>query len=186
MTALLTKANYRGITGFLRSLAGSSRRTALAVELGGSGRAANGGLKVEGVAGGVAVPVSGTVAVTGVATEATLAVISARGAHQTRSDAYTGAANGTAVVLTYPLSAFGLLVKGTGGTPTIWDIRLEGSLDGTNYQQIIAHTNADGDGVTKWSGTSFFPCLWFRSRSAGAITLGTASDVVARIIGVPL
>jgi len=130
-----------------------------------------------------AVTVSGSVTPTGALTETTFL---ARHAHSTRSDSYTGAANGTAIALTYPCAAFAILVKGTGGTPTIWDIRLEGSLDGTNYQQILAHTNATGDGVTLFSGATLSPCLWIRSRSAGAITLGTASAVAATILGIPI
>ena len=137
------------------------------------------------MAGGVAVPVSGTVAVTGVATETSVALIAARMAHSTRADSYTGAASGTTVTLTYPCRDFSIQCKGVGGIPTIWDIRLEGSLDGTNFQQILQHTNATGDGAVLFSGSARSPCLYFRSRSAGAITLGTASAVLATIVGVP-
>ena len=45
----------------------------------------------------------------------------------TRSDTYTGTANGvTVTVTTAPVDSFGIQVKGTDGSATTWDIRLEG------------------------------------------------------------
>lgn len=101
--------------------------------------------------------------------------------HQTRSDTYTATGNGTTVdVSTNPLKNFSIQVKSTGTTATAWDMRLEGSLDGTNFSQIIAHTNADTDGFVKFASNS--PILYFRSRCAG-ITLGLATNIVVTILG---
>jgi hypothetical protein len=105
----------------------------------------------------------------------------------TRSDTYTATANGTQVdVSTKPCSKFSLQIKGTGAAATAWNILLEGSLDGTNYTQILQHSSAnplgaDTDGATVW--TIAGPFLYFRSRSAATFTLGSATNVVATIVG---
>lgn len=101
----------------------------------------------------------------------------------TRSDSYTTAANGTTVdASAKPPKYFSVQVKGVGGAGTVWDIRLECSLNGTDFSQVIQHTNTDTDGFVK-SLTTPFPCLYFRSRASGAVTLGGASALVATIIG---
>lgn len=108
----------------------------------------------------------------------------------TRSDTYTTATNGTQVdVSTKPCSTFSLQVKGTGAAATAWNIILEGSLDGTNYTQILQHATsgntpplgAQGDGTTMWVQAG--PFLYFRTRSASTLTLGSATNVVATIVG---
>lgn len=104
----------------------------------------------------------------------------------TRSDTYAATGNGVTVnVSAAPLKQFAVSVKGTGGAATAWDVRLEGSLDGTNWTQIIQHTNTlDSDGSTKpqLAGIAT-PLLFFRSRCAG-LTLGvSATDVVVTILG---
>lgn len=102
----------------------------------------------------------------------------------TRSDTFTTTGSGVLVtVTTTPLKAFSIQVKGTGTPATTWDIRLEGSLDGLNFSQILQHTNVTGDGAVVWSGTLFAPSLYFRSRVAG-LSLGTATNVVVTILGV--
>jgi len=109
--------------------------------------------------------------------------ISQGAAYFTRSDTYTIAANGTTIdVSNSPTQSFTIQVKGTGAAATAWDVRLEGSLDGTNFSQIIQHTDAVGDGVLKSTGTTFSPVLYFRSRCA-SITLGSATDIVVTILG---
>jgi hypothetical protein len=104
------------------------------------------------------------------------------GFHQSRVDTYTVAANGVTVALARPLSNFSIQCKGTGAAPTTWDIRLEGSLDGTNFSEILRHRNAVGDGNVLSTGALRNPILFFRSR-AQAITLGGASDIVTTILG---
>ena len=111
-------------------------------------------------------------------------------AFATRSDTYTTAANGTQVnTALQPVKHFGLQVKGTGAAATAWNIILEGSLDGTNYTQILQHATTgnsppfgeSADGVTLWVQAG--PFLYFRSRSAATLTLGSATNVVATIVG---
>lgn len=102
---------------------------------------------------------------------------------KTRSDTYTSTGNGTTVnVSTDPLESFSVQVKGTDAAATTWDVRLEGSLDGTNFTAILTHTNTTGDGVVLFSGTTDSPCLYFRSRCAGLV-LGAATNIVVTILG---
>lgn len=107
----------------------------------------------------------------------------------TRSDTYITTANGTTVdVSTKPCTKFSLQVKGTVAAATAWNIILEGSLDNTNFTQILQHSSAnpfgaDTDGATVWTTTG--PFLYFRSRSAATLTLGSATNVVATIVGAP-
>lgn len=102
--------------------------------------------------------------------------------YNTRSDTYTGTANGTTVdISTRPLKSYSVQVKGTGAAATTWDVRLEGSLDGTNFSQILQHTNTTGDGATLWA-TTLAPCLYFRSRCTGLV-LGSATNIIVTILG---
>lgn len=109
----------------------------------------------------------------------------------TRSDTYTTTANGITVdCSTKPCSRFALQVTGTGATPTAWNIILEGSLDGTTFTEILQHATsgnnppygaqADGAVIT---AAQAGPFLYFRSRSAATLTLGSATNVVAVIVG---
>jgi hypothetical protein len=103
-----------------------------------------------------------------------------------RSDTFTVAANGTAVdVSDVGCSTFGMQVKGTGAAATAWNVALEVSLDGTNYATLLTHASADADedGGVVWSGANASPVLYFRSRLV-SVTLGSATNVVATIIGV--
>lgn len=101
----------------------------------------------------------------------------------TRSDTFTATGNGTTVnQTTAPLSIFSVEVKGTGAAATTWDVRLEGSLDGTNFTQILQHTNVTGDGTQMMSGSLRSPSLYFRSRVA-ALALGSATNIVVTILG---
>lgn len=119
---------------------------------------------------GVTQPVSGT--------------LSTSPAYSTRADTFTTTASGTTVnTSTSPLKSFTISVKGTGASATTWDIRLEGSLDNVNFTQILQHTNTTGDGVPLFSGSNFYPSLYFRSRVSGLV-LGSATNVVVTILGV--
>ena len=101
-----------------------------------------------------------------------------------RSDTYTVAANGTTVTATSsPYKAYAIQVTGTGAAATAWDVRLEGSLNGTTFTQILQHTTTTGDTVVLYSGALQAPSLYMRSRCAG-ITLGGATNVVAVITGI--
>lgn len=100
----------------------------------------------------------------------------------TRSDTFTTTGNGTTVtVTTAPLSCFSIQVTQTG-TVTSWDVRLEGSLDGTTWTQILQHTQVTGSGTTVYSGSVKSGNLYFRSRCAGLV-LGVGTNVVAVILG---
>lgn len=101
-----------------------------------------------------------------------------------RSDTYTVPANGVTVnaVLT-PYKAYAIQVVNTGGLASLWDMRLEGSLDGTNFDQILQHTNTTGDGKIVFSGSLLAPALYFRSRCAG-LTLALATNLVVTIAGI--
>jgi hypothetical protein len=102
--------------------------------------------------------------------------------YATRSDTYTATGSGTTVDISKRvMGAFSIQVVGTGGAATVWDVRIEGSNDNVNFTQIIAHTNADGDGLVKANAT-YFPCLYFRSRCAG-LTLGIATNIIVYITG---
>lgn len=106
----------------------------------------------------------------------------------TRSDTYTTTANGTQVdASSKPCSKFSLQVKGTGASATAWNVLLEGSLDGTNYTTILQHSSANplganADGATVWMDAGA-PFLYFRSRSAATLTLGSATNIIATIAG---
>ena len=100
-----------------------------------------------------------------------------------RSDTYSATGNGVTVdVSATPLKSFAVQVIGTGAAASLWDIRLEGSLDNVNFTQILQHTNTTGDGVVLYSGATLYPSLYFRSRCAG-LTLGAATNVVVKILG---
>lgn len=105
----------------------------------------------------------------------------------TRSDTYTATGNGTTVdVSTKPCTKFSLQVKGTGATATVWTVRLEGSLDNTNFVELMRHasTNTVGnntDGQVVWVDAG--PFLYFRSRCSDTLTLGSATNIIATIVG---
>lgn len=101
-----------------------------------------------------------------------------------RSDTYTTTASGTTVnVAAIGKSSFGIQVKGTGAAASVWAVALEVSLDGTNFAVLETHSSADGDtdGSIIWSSLDT-PALYFRSRCT-SVTLGSATDIIATIIG---
>lgn len=103
----------------------------------------------------------------------------------TRSDTYTGAANGTTASATgWPPKHFALQVVGTGAAATAWEVRLEGSLNGSNWMEMARHTQNDGDGIVVPQGFGPFPLLHLRTRCV-SVTLGGATNIVATLLGVP-
>lgn len=146
------------------------------VVLGGGGSSSGGG------DGGYTVVIQGPGADGGAAWGVT-GTVTANTAFATRSDTFGAAGNGTTVVATStPYKAFSVQVKGTGAAPTSWDVRLEGSLDNSNFTAILTHTTTTGDGVVLYSGAALAPSLYVRSRCA-AVTLGGASNIVVTILG---
>lgn len=122
---------------------------------------------------------------TDASTETTLALLNAKfSLFKTRSDTFTSTTNGTTVdVSGAPLKFFSVQVKMTGSV-TSWDVRLEGSLNNTQFTQILQHTNATpGDGLITFSGASTAPVLYFRSRASGLI-LGAGTNIVVTVLGV--
>lgn len=117
---------------------------------------------------GSAWPVSGTISVS----------------EFTRLDNYTGTGNGIIVDATAgPTKSYAIQVDSIGAVASVWDVRLEGSLDNVNFSQILQHTNTTGDGAVLWSGAVLSPSLYFRSRCAG-LTLGFATSIDVTILGV--
>ncbi len=99
-----------------------------------------------------------------------------------RSDTYTVEGNGTAVnVSTHSRQYFAIQVVCSTTTALAWDIVLEGSLNGTNYDTILEHTQANGDAKIIWLNEAA-PCLYFRSRCK-SLMLGDSTGVVATIMG---
>lgn len=82
-----------------------------------------------------------------------------------------------------PTMAYSVQVAGSPAAATAWDVRLEGSLDNTNFTQILAHTNVTGDGVVLFSAANLAPALYIRSRVAG-LTLTPAGSILVSILGV--
>lgn len=103
-----------------------------------------------------------------------------------RQDTYSTTGTGATLdVSSQGMSKFGVQVKGTGAAPTSFTVVLEGSLDGTNFSTLLTHTNASpGDGLVLHSGAVALPVLYFRSRCT-ALTLGSASNIVVTIVGIP-
>lgn len=98
-----------------------------------------------------------------------------------RSDTFTGTASGVVVSsIASPVKFFAVQVKGTGAAATLWDVRVECSLDNVNFSQVLAHATGDGDGIVKAS--SAFLCPYFRSR-VHALTLAPATNIVVTLMG---
>lgn len=101
-----------------------------------------------------------------------------------RTDNFTTTGTGVVVdAANIPVKSYSVQVTSVGLAASSWDVRLEGSLDGIKYTQILQHTTASGDGAVVYSGASMAPSTFFRSRVAGLL-LGTATSINVSIIGV--
>jgi hypothetical protein len=100
----------------------------------------------------------------------------------TRSDTFTGVANGVTVASSEYVKSFSIQATGTGAIPTTWNIRLEGSTDNVNFTTMLTHTNVTGNGILLFSGATLFPVLYFRSR-VNSLNLGAATNIVVKILG---
>ena len=95
----------------------------------------------------------------------------------------TAPTTGTTVDVTVaPMRNWTLVVIGTGAPATLWEVVLEGSLDGTVFSEILKHTSKIGDGQNLFSGTTLFPAMWYRLRCT-VLTLGPATDIIATVLG---
>lgn len=103
-----------------------------------------------------------------------------------RQDTFITTGNGATInVSSQGMSKFGLQIKGTGAAASSYTVVLEGSLDGTNFSTILTHTNTSpGDGLVQHSGAVAMPVLYFRARCS-ALVLGSATNIVATIVGAP-
>lgn len=101
-----------------------------------------------------------------------------------RSDIYTTTpTSGTVVdVNKVPCNRFAIQVVGVGGTPTVWTVILEGSLEGTLFTEIGQHNNTN-DTINKMRWFSAPTAVkYFRSRIS-ALTLSGATNVTVYIVG---
>lgn len=90
-----------------------------------------------------------------------------------------GAVVSTAAVISHALKYYSLQVRGSTGTASSWDVRLEGSLDGVGWSSLITHGTADGDRYVKTSSATAatFPLTWIRAR-VNALTLGSSATAI--------
>jgi len=124
-----------------------------------------GGILVDGSA--VTQPVSGIVNIAAVNTLTT--------------DTFTTTGIGATYTPSISYRSFALQVKGTGATPTLWTVILEGSIDGVNFSTIMTHTQAILETIL-WTGTNFYPIIAYRVRTP-VLTLGGASNIVVTLLG---
>jgi len=81
-----------------------------------------------------------------------------------------------------PIAIFSLSAKGTGASPTAWGVKFEGSLDGVNWTGLLSHSTTTGDGVIVSTGNNDTPVDFIRV-NVGSLTLGTATNLVVKILG---
>jgi len=108
------------------------------------------------------------------------------GARQTDTSSVsnTFTSTGIGTILTTPLSfdQYALQVQVTGNsTLTLWNVVLEGSLNGVNFSTILTSTNLLGPGVI-WGSAMVAPSLYIRSRVV-SLTLGLATNIIVTILG---
>lgn len=73
-------------------------------------------------------------------------------------------------------TSYAIQVVGVGGTPTAWDVRLEGTVDGTNWTELMGHATGEGNGTVKFSGANRYPVDAVRFRVNG-LTIAPATDI---------
>ena len=83
-----------------------------------------------------------------------------------------------------PFKAWAIQVVGSNGTPTSWDVRIEGTLFTSGFTTILQHTNTDGDGITKFSSANLYPALYYRTRVAGLVLGVGPVGLWAHVLGV--
>lgn len=88
----------------------------------------------------------------------------------------------SAVVPVFGAQHYALQVTGVGATATTWDIRLEGTLDGVAWTQILQHLLGSGDGAVLFTGANRFPVEEVRI-NVQTLTLGGASAVNVTFMG---
>lgn len=95
-----------------------------------------------------------------------------------QQDSFVAVGNGTTIAA--PVSGKYLSIQVTpSGAVTSWDVRLEGTLDGTSWGELAQHTNVDGSGKIKVPATAT-PVLQYRARCAGLV-LGAGTLILVNV-----
>lgn len=103
--------------------------------------------------------------------------------HKVYSHSFTANGDGTTADLRgRPLNNFGVQVTGTGAAATAWTVSLQGSIDGVNFTEILAHGTADTNGKVKWTGANLFPVMYVKPVLSG-LTLAPATALVVHFVG---
>ena len=68
-------------------------------------------------------------------------------------------------------------------TPPLYEIVLEGSVEGITFSEILKHTALIGLGENLYSGTTVFPASYYRLRTQQLITLGSYDSLSAQVLG---
>lgn len=86
--------------------------------------------------------------------------------------------------LSEPVKFYSLQVRGSTGTVTAWDVRLEISIDGVNFSPVVSHQTTDGNGAIKTSTSApyGFPATFMRIRT-NSIDTSTVKSLVINAIG---
>ena len=82
----------------------------------------------------------------------------------------------------HPMKHFALQVKGVDAAASAWDVRLEGSLDGTNFWPIVWNGTPDGDGTVKGSTWTWTPPIPYLRTRIVAVTLGSATGLTVKML----
>lgn len=96
------------------------------------------------------------------------------------ADTYTAPATGPGYTNEIPHRSFAVQVKGTGATPTDWNVLVEGSLDSINFTPFLTHTQTLGETIL-WSSANQYACITYRSRVV-SLTLGSATNIIVTIL----
>jgi len=92
--------------------------------------------------------------------------------------------NGNLISSTRTLKNFAIQVSGIDSTPNNWEVVLEGSLDGLNFDTILVHDkNSVGNGKIMFNGNQMFPVRKIRARVI-SLDLGSATSIKVSILGV--
>lgn len=94
------------------------------------------------------------------------------------SETFTSVSNGTTITPDVFITCFSLQVTSVG-TITSWTVKLQSSIDGTNFVDIL--TVSDTDGLN----TPFFingKCSKYFRVICSAITLGAGTSITARVL----
>lgn len=96
-------------------------------------------------------------------------------------DTFTSTGSGTLVNTgNNPIKQFAIQVEQTG-VVTGWTVRLQTSIDGINFTNILIHTLSTGAGQILYSTTAS-PALYFRANCSG-LTLGLGTNITVTTIG---